>query len=109
MSDKVFFQDHLFENLPVDKDESPAVNIMYLPAGFEDKCTKISLDKLLRLKTDKEWKRLYDLVSGKTVCIIDDVPIDNEELIPYKDFYVKVYLSNLSRYCQKCFFDNKRE
>ena len=105
MADRVFFQDYLFEDLPVDKYDNPIVTIRILPANLKSLCISVSLDKLFRLNTKKEWERLLNSISNKTVCIIDDVPLDNEEMKLYKEFYLKTYYFNLAKYCKDCYVD----
>lgn len=105
MSSKIFFQDHLFEDLPVDKYDNPIVTINEVPAGLKSKCVLVSLDTLFRLNTKREWERLISNISNKRVCIVDDVSIENEEVIPYKDFYLKAYYFNLSKHCTNCYVD----
>lgn len=105
MANKVFFQDYLFEYLPVDKYDNPVVTINLLPANMKSECISISLDTLFRLNTKKEWERLLNSISNKNICIVDDVPIDNEEIKPYKEFYLKTYYFNLSKCCRACYVD----
>jgi len=105
MSNKVFFQDHLFNNLPVDKNDNPIVTIAVVPAAIKPSCTLVSLDTLFRLNTSKEWDKFIRHILNKNVCIVDDVPIDNEEVKPYKEFYLKTYYFYLSKYCKSCFVD----
>lgn len=106
MSNKVFFQDHLFKDLPVDKYDNPIVTMIAVPTDIKSDCIRVSLDTLFRLNTEKEWEKLRSKISNKVVCIIDDVPLDNEEMKPYKDFYLKAYYFNLSKYCRICYVDN---
>ena len=105
MANKVFFQDHLFEDLPVDKYDNPMVTVNVMPAELKSECVSVSLDKLFRLNTKKEWGRLISNITNKNVCIVDDVPIVNEEVKPYKEFYLKTYYFNLSKYCRTCYVD----
>lgn len=105
MEDKVFFQDHLFKELPVDKYDNPMVNINIVPPHIKPDCILVSLDTLFRLNTDKEWERLISNISNKSVCIVDDVPINNKEVKPYKEFYLKAYYFYLSKYCKTCYVD----
>lgn len=105
MADKIFFQDYLFEDLPVDKYDNPIVTVNVMPADLKSECVSVSLDKLFRLNTKKEWEKFIGNISNKNVCIVDDVPIVNEEVKPYKEFYLKTYYFNLSRYCKTCYVD----
>lgn len=103
MSNKVFFQDYLFKDLPVDKNDNPIVTIKVVPANMKHDCVSISLDTLFRINTYKEWEKLISNISNKNVCIDDDVPIENDEVKQYKLFYLKTYYYNLSKYCRACF------
>ena len=105
MDNKVFFQDHLFEDLPVDQYDNPVVTMCLVPDNLKSKCLSVSLDTLFRLNTKKEWERLINNITNKIVCIVDDVPIDNDEVKPYKEFYLKTYYFNLSKYCRTCYVD----
>ena len=107
MSEKVFFQDFLFENMPVDKDEYPLVPIKYLTTDPKEQITFLSLDKLFRLSTKSEWNKLFEIITNKVVCIVDDVPVQNEEMRPYKMFYLKTYIYNLSQHCRMCLVDRR--
>lgn len=44
MANKVFFQDHLFEDLPVDKYDNPIVTVNVMPADLKSECVSVSLD-----------------------------------------------------------------
>ena len=105
MSSKIFFQDHLFEDLPVDKYDNPMVTINVIPADLKSEYISVSLDRLFRLNTKMEWEKLIHNISNKTVCIVDDVPVVNEEVKPYKTFYLKTYYYYLSKHCTACFVD----
>lgn len=101
---RIFFQDFLFENLPVDEQENPVVEINKLPSDISiANCVLLSFDKLLRMNHPHEWNELFNSVIEKVVCIQDDVTIKNEELLIYKDFYLKTYVFNLSCNCKACY------
>ncbi len=101
---RIFFQDFLFENLPVDKQEYPTVEIIKLPPDINvTNCVILSFDRLLRMNHPHEWDAIFNSVKGKTVCIKDDVLINNIELLDYKDFYLKAYIFNIGCYCQECY------
>ena len=91
MSDKLFYQDFLFRDLPVDEQENLLIDIEYYDENSESRTKKISFDKLIRMNRLDEWNKLYSEICGKTVVIIDDVIIINNELSGYKDFYLKTY------------------
>ena len=105
MANRIFFQDYLFEDLPVDKYDNPMVTVNLMPEDLKTACVSVSLDKLFRINTKKEWERLISNVSNKSVCIVDDVPVVNEEVRPYKEFYLKTYYFNLSKHCKICYVD----
>ena len=108
MANRVFFQDFLFENLPVNEQDMPCVSIEILQEKRGNlQLIEIPLDRLLRMNTLREWNRLFEQVKGRDVCIVDDVDICNEELLPYKKFYVETYFYNLSLHCGKCYLSNK--
>ena len=96
---KVFFQDFLFENMPVDEQDYPSIGLQYLPEGTNISDYKIvSFDAMLRMNKRSEWNDLFKRVEDKDICIIDDVPMENDEMGSYKDFYLKAYYYNLSKY-----------
>lgn len=103
MSDKLFYQDFLFRDLPVDEQENLLIDIEYYDENSESRTKKISFDKLIRMNRLDEWNKLYSEICGKTVVIIDDVIIINNELSGYKDFYLKTYYYNISKFCNKCY------
>ena len=103
-NNKYFFQDFLFKELPVDKQDNPIVDIEY--DNMIDKklnAKSISFDKLLRMDKIEEWERLYEDIKCSVVYIIDDVSINNSEVQTYKDFYMRTYYYNISSHCKKCF------
>ncbi len=92
MSDRFFFQDFLFEDMPVDEQDNPQVEIRILPTGSDMSLYKtVSFDTMLRMNKRKEWEDLYEQTKGCDVCIKDDVLIENTEMEPYKYFYLKAY------------------
>jgi len=108
MKDRQFFQDFLFENIPIDIHEYPEVAAEYCDC-YDGKCCKeVSLDKLLRISTEKEWNSLIDKLRGQIVVIIDDVVINNEEVLTFKEFYLDTYFYIISNVCKDCkVFGNK--
>ncbi len=106
---RVFYQDFLFSNMPVDKQENPQVDIKYIAdVGLFPNLTiiDVSLDHLLKMNKESEWLTLYQRIQESIVVIKDDVLIENAELIPYKDFYLKTYFYNISKNCKNCFVMN---
>ena len=90
---KVFFQDFLLNDMPVDEHDYPDVTIQtctdYSTESNSD--TIISFDKMLRMNKQTEWDTLFSTIKGKKIFIKDDVPISNLEVKPFKDFYLGVY------------------
>ena len=107
--EKDFFQDFLFEDLPVDEYDNPIVVIEYFADNDSHLLDPeiISFDRLLRLNKRSEWDTLHEKILNKTVIIQDDVTIINEELSPYKDFYLKAYYHDLSKYAKNCYVGDK--
>ena len=98
---RYFFQDFLFENMPVDEQEYPVVTLKYLPPDEDTtQYVPISFDVMLRMNHEEEWKDLFTRVAGKDVCIIDNVRIENQEVEPYKRFYLMAYYYTLMNHCQ---------
>ena len=106
---RMFYQDFLFNDLPVDKQENPRVDIKYInkaDVSLKSTITDVSFDRLLRMNKESEWLTLYQRIQDSVVIINDDVFIENEELVPYKDFYLKTYFYNISKKCKTCFVMN---
>lgn len=103
-SPRYFFQDFLFEDMPVDEQECPIVTIAELPTveRVGDYFT-VSLDAMLRMNKKEEWDELFSAVDSKDVCIRDDVHIENEELEGYKQFYLKSYYYNIAKHCRRLY------
>lgn len=102
--DKVFFQDFLFKELPVDKQDFPITEIIDLPDSIKKSdCVVLSFERLLRMNHLYEWNRLFSSAKNKIVCINDDVILKNEELLIYKDFYLKMYIYNIMQNCKECY------
>ncbi len=100
---KVFFQDFLLEDMPVNEQEYPDVQIKTCGEISETSSNlKISLDKLLRMNKKTEWDSLFAKVKDKNILINDDVCITNHEVDCYKEFYLGVYYYNLSKHCKEC-------
>ena len=100
---KVFFQDFIFENLPVDESDNPAVDVLFISDSEIPEAMMVSFDKLLRMNKKEEWDDLNNSVLGRIIVIFDDVSLSNEELVIYKDFYLKAYFYHLSQYASKCY------
>ncbi len=99
MANKIFFQDFLFEGMPVDEQEFPVVDLRMLPSGIDmTGYIVISFDTMLRMNKHEEWNDLYKRVQDMDVCIKDDVLMENDEMKSYKDFYLKAYYFTLSKY-----------
>ena len=98
---RIFYQDFLFENMPVDENDNPKIKIKYRnkPSG---NAYQISFDKMLLMDKKFEWERLIKSILGKNVEIIDDVTIDNIEILEYKTFYLPAYYYAISKYSRSC-------
>ena len=105
MSDnKIFYQDFLFEKMPVDKQDNPIVEINYIDqVSSETKYEMVSFDRLSRMDKFEEWNELFIKIKDSVVYIIDDVFLSNKEVLSYKDFYLKTYYYNVSKCCKECY------
>lgn len=101
MKENIFYQDFLFEDLPVDEKDDPAVKVAYTDEFQETEC-QISFDRLLRMDKQQDWERLCCEIADKTVKIIDDVQLENKELEQYKKFYLASYFYIISKRCSSC-------
>ena len=100
--EKCFYQDFLFEDLPVDEQDNPLVDLAVSTDSKDTGCVVISFDKMLRMNKKEEWERLFRSIAGKQVYIRDDVGLKNEEMTEYKAFYLQTYFYNLSKHCNGC-------
>ena len=100
MSDeKIFFQDFLFEDLPVDEQDNPTMELQYLSDGTDiSNYMVVSFDTMLKMNKPEEWELLFKQTDNKDVCIKDDVVINNSEMEPYKLFYLKTYYFNILKH-----------
>ena len=101
---RYFYQDFLFEDLPVDERDNPVVEIQYVDMiPRESEYMEVSFDKLLKQIHFKKWEKMfYEARNKKTVYIIDDVEIHNDEIKEYKLLYLKTYYFAFSKEAQ-CF------
>ncbi len=111
---RYFYQDFLFAELPVDKQDNPIVEVEYInQIPSDEKYETISLDRLLRMDKLEEWDALFGRINESIVYMVDDVPLCNNEVLGYKDFYLKTYYYNVSRHCKECYVvmrdDNRRK
>ena len=81
--ERIFYQDFLFEDLPVDDQDNPKVDVIF-SSKKDDNVLKLSLDTLMRMNKREEWNDLISKIKDKKVAIIDDIPFVNEEVEPYK-------------------------
>ena len=106
--ERYFYQDFLFENLPVDEKDNPIVDIQYadtMSKGSE--FISFSFDRLLRQIHVEKWEKMIcESKDKKAVYIIDDVKLKNDELEEYKLFYLKTYYYIFSKETQ-CFVVDK--
>ncbi|SEP57954.1 hypothetical protein SAMN02910289_00009 [Lachnospiraceae bacterium RM5] len=105
---RYFYQDFLFENLPVDERDNPVVEIQYVDEiSKESEYMEVSFDNLLKqIHFDKWEKMLREARNKEMVYIIDDVEIHNDEIKEYKLFYLKTYYFAFSKETQ-CFVVKK--
>ena len=71
-----FFQDFLFEDMPVDEQDCPLVDIDFFPSdASKSNYLIISFDAMLRMNKLQEWEELFQQIKGRDVCINDDLHI----------------------------------
>ena|GEM_PF-2503388 len=101
---RIFFQDFLFEGMPVDEQDYPTIEIRYL-SGDDDihHDMIVSFDAMLKMDKLEEWKALFEQTENKNVCIKDDVVMKNSEMDIYHDFYLKTYAYNISKHCKNVY------
>lgn len=101
---KLFFQDFLFNDMPVDDKDNPIVDLMYLDDNDDNKNHElVSFDRLMKMNKLEEWERLYESIDESIVYILDDIKIENCEVLEYKEFYLKTYYYNISKRCKECY------
>jgi hypothetical protein len=91
--------------MPVDKQENPIVDLKYIMKKDDlvgSDFIEVSFDSLTKMNKEAEWRKLYQRIEKSNVIIRDDVNIENAEIVPYKEFYLKTYFYNLSRKCKSC-------
>lgn len=64
--ERVFYQDFLFESLPVDKQDNPKVDVLYATDKADD-AVELSLDKLMRMNKLEEWDKLTAKIKNRNV------------------------------------------
>ena len=115
----MFYQDFLFEDLPLDSNENPMVEFQKVvnvadyehvdpQKAFKNNKVAIDFSSLVEMTSEENWKELFQkLQSCISVALIDDMQLKNAELIPYKEFYLKTYFLNLQKYCRQCYLYDK--
>ena len=109
-----FFQDFLFEGIPVNSFDVPKIDLKYahihdsslpLKGLSYDGCEKtVFLTDLLQMKSEDEWEEFLPGISVcSSVSIVDDLPLRNSEIAEYKLFYLKAYCSIIQRHCPACY------
>lgn len=64
----------------------------------------VSLCSLMEMTERIEWTNLFENIkSCQCVTIVDDLKLQNNELISYKEFYLKCYYSSLINHCAECY------
>lgn len=104
MDKKVFFQDFLFKDMPVDEQDYPEIQMNYVTDSQKDlsDCRIVSFDRLLRMNKENEWEALFQSVVGCDVVLVDDLRLHNPEMQQYKRFYLGAYYYNLTKHCREC-------
>lgn len=105
MSDKkIFFQDFLFKDMPVDEQDYPTIELKHLPDSTDiSNFTIVSLDTMLKMNKPTEWDDLFKRIANRNVYIKDDVVITNSEMEPYKLFYLKAYYFNILKHSRNAY------
>ena len=101
---KVFFQDFLFKEMPVDEQDYPTTELQYLPGDADiSNYSVVSFDTMLKMNKPTEWETLFKQIENKDVCIKDDVVINNSEMESYKLFYLKTYYFNILKHSRNVY------
>lgn len=101
---KVFYQDFLFEDMPVDEQDYPTTELQHLPEGADISIyTVVSFDTMLKMNKPMEWEMLFERIENKDVCIRDDVVMNNYEMEPYKLFYLRAYYFNILKHSRNVY------
>jgi len=101
---KVFYQDFLFEDMPVDEQDYPTTELQRLPEGTDiSNYMVVSFDTMLKMNKPVEWEMLFKQTESKDVCIKDDVVINNSEMEPYKLFFLKTYYFNILKHSRNVY------
>lgn len=105
MSDeKIFFQDFLFRDMPVDEQDYPTIELQHLPDGADlSDYVIVSLDTMLKMNKLSEWDGMFKRIANRDVCIKDDVVINNSEMEPYKRFYLRAYYFNILKHSRNAY------
>ncbi|WP_027438918.1 hypothetical protein [Lachnospira multipara] len=102
--EKIFFQDFLFKNMPVDEQDYPTTELQRLPEGADiSNYMVVSFDTMLKMNKPVEWEMLFKQTENNDVCIKDDVVINNSEMEPYKLFYLKTYYYNILKHSRNLY------
>ena len=101
---RIFFQDFLFEGMPVDEQEYPSIKLQRFPEDADISNYKIiSFDTMLKMNKRSEWDSLFKQTENKDVCIKDDVLLYNSEMEQYKKFYLGAYCYNLLKHSRSVY------
>lgn len=115
MKKRLFYQDFLYQDMTVDKNDYPDVVLEYCidVAGCSivdvNKAASspeaiIKLTKLMSIRKEEDWARLEKNVEKlKKVIIEDDIELKNSELDDYKLFFLKTYFWRLRQCCKDCY------
>ena len=102
--EKIFFQDFLFKDMPVDEQDYPITELQYLPEGADiSNYMVVSFDTMLKMNKLVEWEMLFKQTENKDVCIKDDVVMNNSKMEPYKLFYLKTYYFSILKHSRNVY------
>ena len=98
---RTFYQDFVFEEIPLDDMEYP--NIMLKHGDIDKPDHTVCLSNLMAVTSKTEWDKILSSVNSKRVVLMDDIPIENAEVDPYKQFFLKAYYYWISKQAAECF------
>ena len=119
MKDRLFYQDFLYHDMQVDKEDYPDIelefctdvaeyrieNIKIVPTFSE---ATIELNRLMNIRKEEDWKLLEENISKlEKVIIEDDIEIKNPELNEYKLFFLKTYFWRFKQCCRECYIKSR--
>ena len=115
MKKRVFYQDFLYHDMQVDKEDFPDVKLEYCNDVAEYSIVDVhkaassseaivNLTRLMSIRNEEDWNQLEKNVAKlKRIIIKDNLELRNSELDEYKDFYLKTYFYRLKQCCEECY------